>query len=502
MRYWSWESLVPLLRISGGCSDALTQKSDATGRSHFLALRTRLVSDVKPSCYARLKGQHVLRLLFVFLTFIIAGCSQHAAENSGDRVAAVVNGVEITQREVDAFYKQAASPGASESTRRAQRRMILAKMVQAELLAQEGAKMKLDKSQEFLITVHEARRRVLAGLAEKEIFSTAKPVSPATFQKMFADNPMVFAARKLFVYEEVLFSGVNVSLLQSLDGKIGKGSSLKELLDEITLRGIPFRRTIKTATTDQIEPAILKVLSNATPKVPAVVQMSDKYSMILMLHMILPAPLEGQAAVNQVNARQRNLAFEQKMKDLVDASKITYLGEFKPGAQLKPDGVTLPTGDPARLAAKRLRHILFAGSLAISFVAAMLLLSVSMSILKGTLWLPQFWPVRKKDIPSNQPGFQYEVYRAKPLVKLILFLVALLSVSVLGYHVSLLWDIISFWMIAAAIIGGILVGAVGSRLFTLPFLRRLIQTFRWVPVAVFILLLVIELLETIRIINT
>ena len=120
--------------------------------------------------------------VFFLFAFVIAGCSPHAGDGSDGRVAAVVNGVEITQREVDFLYQRASAPGASESVKRDQRRSILAGLVRAELLAQQAAKMKLDQSPEFPIALYNARRGVLAGLAEAKIVSTAKPLSQETIQ--------------------------------------------------------------------------------------------------------------------------------------------------------------------------------------------------------------------------------------------------------------------------------------------------------------------------------
>ncbi len=430
--------------------------------------------------------------IFLLLALTIAGCSQHAGDGGDGRVAASVNGVEITQREVDFLYQRTSTPGASESVKRDQRRNILAGLVRAELLAQQAVKMKLDQSPEFPIALYNARRGVLAGLAESKIVSTAKPLSQETIQTVVEENPNLFAQRKLLVYEEVIIQGVNVPFLESLNASAGKGASLTALLDEVKAKTIPFRRTTRTLTSDQIEPAILKILSTARANVPVVMRVADKFSMMLMLHTVVPIPLEGQAAeqaaANLINARQRNIAFSQKMTDVVDDAKISYFGEFKPdapGSKGKQQTVALPTPDPARATSKLYRQIRFAALLTFSFTVAMLILTVSMLILRGKLWVPRLWPTRKKESPE----FDYHDYQASLLVELTLILIAISTLSALGYLLYLLWHTIPFWMMLVAAISGMVVGTGVSRLFALQQVQRFTQKYSWVTVSLFCLFL-------------
>ena len=452
-------------------------------------------------------------LFILLLAFTIAGCSSEEDNGIDSRVAAVVNGVEITQREVYFLYQHTATPSADEAVARNQRRTILAGLVRAELLAQQETKMKLDQSPDFLIAMHNSRRRVLAGFAEGEIASTAKAVAPETVKTIISKNPNLFAQRKLLVYDEIIMQGVNVPFLHSLNASSAKGASLAALLDMVNAQKIPFRRATRTLTTDQIEPAIVTVLSNSKANVPVIARVQDKFSMILMLHTVVPVPLEGlaaeQTAANLLNNQQRAVAFSNKMRAVVDASKITYFGEYKPDApetKNKLQRIALPMPDPAR-AQSILRHqIAGAVSLALSFTAAMLLLFASKSFLTGTLWLPKLWPVHKRSAPANNSAtFNYHKHQVSLLVQLTLFLVAGLSLVLIGYDLLLIWNILSFWMIAFSIIAGLLIGTGASHLYARFGLHRRaekMRTFRWVPVMLFAgFLLGAGVLVTIRIVS-
>jgi len=148
-----------------------------------------------------------LTLLIIILSF--AGCSHQDSSSSANCIAAVVNGVEITQQEVEYLYRRLGEPKASPEAAQNKRRAILADLVRSELLAQRAREMKLDKASDFALAMHDARRRVLAGVAQKEIESKVLPVSQEAAKEVVHHNPALFADRKLLVYDEVLIPGVD-----------------------------------------------------------------------------------------------------------------------------------------------------------------------------------------------------------------------------------------------------------------------------------------------------
>ncbi len=436
------------------------------------------------------------------LAFVIAGCSQHADNDKSERIAAIVNGVEITQREVDFLYQHAATPNADSTSVTNQRRSILASVVRAELLAQQAKKMKIDQSPEFILALHDARRQLLADMAEEKMASTAKPVSQETVQQIISDNPNLFAERKLLVYEEIFVSGVDVPFLQSLNSAARKGASLNELLDAVKRKAVPFQRGTKTLTTDQIDPNLLKVLITLKPYRPVVVRVEDQFSMILMLHAAVPIPLEGKAAEraasNLLNTQQRSNVIAQTMGEALDNSTITYIGEFKPKTTTnreKLQSIALPVPDAVRAHNKLNQHIKLTALLTLSFTSAMLLLFGSKSILLGKLWLPRLWPAPKKNALSGAIPYDYDVYEVSPAVKLTLFFLGVSTVVALAWHLFLRWDTIPFWMMVFSLGTGILIATGASHLFNLPALRKWttkIPWFHWIQVVFFKLLLLTE----------
>lgn len=447
-----------------------------------------------------------MRLLFALLLLIvlIAGCSGHSGYDDGGRIAAVVNGAEITRREVDFIYRRSVVPGSDDAVARNRRRNILAGLVRAELLSQQAEKRGLDKSPEFLLAMHDARRRVLAGLEEEKIVSSAsEQVSPEVVRNVISSNPNLFAGRKLLVFEEVLFPEVDVALLESLNASAGKGVSLAQLLDAAKARGKVFLRSVKTMTSDQLQPAILKVLSVSRPNVPVVIRVQDKFSMILILRSMTAVPVEGDAATvaatRLVQAQQRNMELSKTMNEVLDASKITYFGEFKAdSASLKRGEAPMPTADPSRVAGMQLYRFRLAVSLGIAFMGAMLMLVISKTILAGKVWkFPLGLPFKKNDVPVE---FNYDVFEVPPGVKLVLFIVSALVLAAIGLQLYLAWNELAFWMLSVAVVTGLAAGIGGGRLFALAAIEPWIIRLCWLFVLGFAAMSVVALLVTMRII--
>lgn len=442
--------------------------------------------------------------VFFLLAALFAGCSGSSGSGDSGRIAAVVNGVEITQREVDFLYQRSAVAGASDAAALNQRRNILSGLVRAELLAQQGAKMGLDKSPEYLLGLHDAQRRVLAGLAQEKMASLpSDQVSPALVEQVIAGNPNLFSGRRLLVYDEVLISGVDAALLQSLNAYALKGASLGALLEVVKSSGIGFERSMKTLASDQIQPAFLKVLSGSKPKVPVVIRVEDKFLMILMLHTIVPVPIEGSAATvkaaNLIQEKQRNAALYKKLTSVLDTSEITYFGEFKvDSAGVKNGMALLPSADPARVAGVMTHRIRLAVSLGVSIMGAVLLLFISKSILTGSVWEFPFIPRDRKN--NNALSFDYDAFQVPPGVKFIVFIVVALAVAAMVFQFVLIWGDVPFWMMGLAVPGGLLFGIGLSRVFAMPSIQPLTIMMRWFLLGGFALIVVVALLVTRRII--
>ena len=454
-------------------------------------------------------------LIFLAVAVFIFGCSPEPEKKDVSQIAATVNGVEITQREVTTLYERTATPGVSEEVRRNQERAILAGLVRGELLAQKAVADKLDITPEFVLTLHEARRQILAGMAEKSMLASVKPPPDEVLQVVMKQNPLIFGERKLLVYEQILMPVVDLPFLQSLNDAVDKGASLPQLVDWIKIKKLQFQQVTQTQSTDQMQPAIARILSNAKPNVPVLMRVADKFAMVLMLRSAIPIPLVGdpalQTARNLIGAQLRNQEFGKKMKEVVDASKITYFGAYAPGAQAKIGAgqlVPLPTVDSKKVAENESQTIELAVALGVAYTFAVLLLTFWMRLFLGKFWHPLISDKSTK-VKSVEPDGHKEdndeilnpVYNLPLYIRSFLFFDAIGIVLTLGYQMMLIWGKTPEWIVGVSLLSGLLLGVVFSYIFSLKPFRNLTQNLRFSPVLIFSFCIVALAIVTKRIIG-
>jgi len=434
----------------------------------------------------------------------MAGCSPHPPVSSKeDRAAAVVNGVEITSFEVNTLFELSATPGLSKEVVHERKRNILAGLVRTELIAQEAVKQHLDSSPDFTILLHESRRQVLAGMFLKSIGSVTKPLDREAVLFMVSQNPLIFADRKLLVYEEVIIPVVNVPFLLSLNEKVGKGASLDQLVDEIKSKNMPYSRATQAKSTDQLDPVMITVLTGSKPNVPVITRVQDKFAMIFMLHSSIPIPLTGadaeRAARNIASAQNRNMAIEKKTKDLLVRAKITYFSDYAPkptGKKSVEENNALPSPDTAQAEKNNSYTVILILTISAAYVLVILILTASMHMLHFSNWVPRLWPTPHDIVVQKDEDLWFNEYRAHPFVKVFLLFCAFVSVFKLGHQIFLVWTIIDIWIILVSTATGVLLGIGLSHLYALSPFPRWTQGARWVPVVFFTLSLVFVVLVT------
>lgn len=438
--------------------------------------------------------------LLSFILFFVCGCSSQSAKESAGNVAAVVNGVEITQNEIEYFAKNSIAPGTDKATTIEQKKAILANLVRSELFAQKAQKMGIEKDPDFTLALYEARRQVLAGMAEARLANSVKPVTPEAANSLVENNPRIFAGRKLLVYDEILIQGVDVPFLDSLIALTGKGATEAQLVSELESKKKIFRKTTKSVTSDKIQPAILDVLLKAKPNHPIVARVENKFSMIMTVHEVLPVPLQGNQAIRQAGAmayaQQRSALLAKSLSDMVNSSQITYYGDYAKPSTGVQKGAALPVPDKQKAARKTYKSVAFGVILSASCLLAMLVLTASMRILRGVLWLPGLWPSSGS---PNEPQKLYEWdYEPYWIEKFYIGAVALFILAVLAFEIYLLAQPFSIFGIIAAVLSGVLLGVAVSRIFGLAALRGLSNKVYAVLIAVFTAPVIIGLLYIIR----
>jgi len=404
---------------------------------------------------------------------LLTSCTVRNEKNTEGRIAAVVNKVEITNREVEYFVKNNNAYNSDLKNNTTLRRSILKNLVREELLAQEAKKMNAEKESDFAMAMYQAKRKILSSIAEAKIAESAINNNKISPTSVIDNNPRYFSERKLFVYDEIIIKDVDLPLLESLNVMAESGASLDKLIDELKNNNKVYNRYTKSSTSNQIQPGILQVLSNAKPNIPLVARVEDKFSMIIMLYARIPVPIEGVDAENTAKgilyAKIKNDEISKKMMEIINYSDIKYYGEYALDNGIDND---LPKPDKVLLGRVVQRKI-YTGLMAFaSCVLAINVLTVSKRILKGKLWLPKIWFISKRnnEIIHSQYDWKYEAY---PIEKLYVFVIASVISITLIAQLYYLWDLLEiFWLIAIYFMA-IVVGVFSSQIFRIIKIKNL-----------------------------
>ena len=282
-----------------------------------------------------------LLLPVCFALALPAGCERASAERAAaaGQLAAKVNGAEISVRQIRGAQSAATggtSAAAGGSTAGAGGSQALEKVIERELLVQQAVQAGLDRDPQVKESIDGARRQLLAE-AWLDKVASGKSVSRQEIQKFYADNPALFAQRRVYRVRELAVSGSAV-MADVVRAEAARSRDRDELAAGLRTREARFSASAATLPAEQVPLGHLAQLSrmkdgdiavfavNAGPGNPGGVS-------VVQLVQAENAPLtEAQAAplIEQFLAGRKRLELAAaEVRRLREVATIEYAGEFK-----------------------------------------------------------------------------------------------------------------------------------------------------------------------------
>jgi EpsD family peptidyl-prolyl cis-trans isomerase len=259
-----------------------------------------------------------LALALVFL--LPAGCERAAADRPGTQLAAKVNGTEISIHQV-----RAAAPGGVAQA--------LEKVIDRELLVQEALAAKLDRDPQVLQSIETARRQLLAQAYLERAASAAAGSTRDEVRAFYAENPALFAERRIYRLRELLVS-VPAEMIDVLRAEAAKARDLEQVTAWLRLRNAKYSVDGLTQPAEQLPLSFLPQLARMKQGEIAVFATPLGASVIQLVH-AEDAPLTEQQAAPHIEqflaGRKRLETAAAEVKRLRELATIEYLGEFKRG---------------------------------------------------------------------------------------------------------------------------------------------------------------------------
>lgn len=260
-------------------------------------------------------------LLFSAMLLGLAGCD---SAEGGYLVR--VNGAEIraTHVRADANLAQA-----------------LEKVIERELLVQKALDAGLERDQQVKERIDEARREVLAQAWIEHRAAALPPVGREEVRAFYAENPALFAERRIYRTRELAVSapGEMLGLLRAEAARVAAdGREIDDIAAWLKARNVRFSAIAQTQSAEQMPLAFLPHVVRMKAGDIAVFPTPLGANVVQLLH-AEEAPLsEAQAAplIGQFLAGRRRLELAAaEVRELRQAARIEYAADFQEANPLR-----------------------------------------------------------------------------------------------------------------------------------------------------------------------
>lgn len=260
---------------------------------------------------------------------VLAGCSSDA-EPTG-QVVATVDGVEITQTELNAELGGMKGRNASEQD--ALQRAALQNIINRTLLVQAASEQKLDQSPDGVLTKRRAEQMALISLLEKSVTAKTPEISSEEATEFVSENPLLFDQRRIFLVEQIAVNSNSPKLLKDLE-PLNTMAEVQAYLTSVKLNSQLSFGVIDALQTD---PAVTRQIVGLAPDAVFVLPQGDS----VRINRIRDAQLVPVSGSDAIAIAKEILANQRRQQQLANAvngilekgqGKIQYSAAFKPVA--------------------------------------------------------------------------------------------------------------------------------------------------------------------------
>ena len=257
----------------------------------------------------------MLVLPIIVFTVGVASCERAPADAA--QLIARVNGVEISAHEIRT------NGGATVA-------QAVEKVIDRELLVQKALEAGLERDALVKDSIDNARRQVLAQAYLDRTASGATRPSREEVRAFYAENPALFAERRVYRMRELVVSA-NAELVDALRSQATRAADLDEVAAWLKSRNVTFSAASETQPAEQLPLAFLPQMARMKTGEIAVFQTPPGATVVQVLH-AEGAPLaleQSQALIEEFLAGRRRLEVAAaEVKRLRATARIEYVAQF------------------------------------------------------------------------------------------------------------------------------------------------------------------------------
>jgi EpsD family peptidyl-prolyl cis-trans isomerase len=267
---------------------------------------------------------------------LAAGCGGSDEKKVASQVAVKVNSDEITVHQVNAVLVRARDISSEDPAQA--KREVVERLIGQELARQQAIVKKLDRSPEVVQAIEAARSEILARAYLQQVGAAHASPSAEDVKRYYAEHNELFAARRLYVLEEVSFAP-QPELAAELRARVARAGSLREIIDWLAAKQVRMSFSRGSRAAEQIPLDMLPALKQMGDGEIRLLEHGGQAHLIRLVASRL-APMDEEAAWPRIekflaNQRAGELMVEE-MKRLRAQARIEYVGEFAAKADAKP----------------------------------------------------------------------------------------------------------------------------------------------------------------------
>ena len=296
----------------------------------------------------------MLPVVLALALLTLGGCDKKAESTPASQVAVKVNDSEITVHQVNQVLAKAGNVPSAQQDQ--VRKAVLDNLINQQLLSSKAVENKLDRTPEVLMAIEAAKREILARAYIETVVAAGPKLNSADVPRYYFDHPELFAERKIYNLQEIVFQAPEDGLKQ-VQALVASAASTEKIVEFMKSKNIPYRGNAVTKPAEQLPSNLIKQLHGAKDGETLVISGPQGHTLIRLVA-TRKMPVDEATAVPAIQrflTNQRiNETVEKEVKGLRNTAKIEYIGTFANAAKTAstptantPAQAVAPTASPA-----------------------------------------------------------------------------------------------------------------------------------------------------------
>ncbi|MET0378408.1 MAG: EpsD family peptidyl-prolyl cis-trans isomerase [Spongiibacteraceae bacterium] len=280
------------------------------------------------------------------LPLITSGCGSEG-KGGATQVAAKVNKQEISVHQINA---QLASTSATPEELESVSRKILERLIDQELLIQQAAEQKLDRTPAVVQAIESAKRSIVTQSYVESLTAQVNKPGADEVKTFYAENPALFTERRIYTLRElkVIASPAQVPAIQARAANI---KDIEEITPWLRDAGLEFTTTAGAKAAEEFPGDLLDRFSKLQDGDIGVLRNASGL-VILQLVSSIEQPLteaQAQPVIERLLlAQKKSELLKAEVARLRGIASIEYAGEFSAQAVAKsPEAADTATEESA-----------------------------------------------------------------------------------------------------------------------------------------------------------